>query len=350
MSKKKIAIIGHFGGREYFTDGQTVKTKILWDELSLATDRRLYRVDTYDRRHRPLRLLFRSLWAFLTAGDIVVLLSRNGMRMYFPILSFLSRVFGKRVYHDVIGGNLDASVTKYPKFKKYLNSFRVNWVETQGLKERMEAMGVTNCRVIPNFKRLDLQAIPAEGGFTEPYRFCTFSRVIREKGIEDAIAAVTAVNARHGRTVCRLDIYGKVDESYTEDFAKAVADAGETVCYKGVVPYDQSVKALSGYYALLFPTYWDGEGFPGTIVDAFSAGLPVIATRWNCNEEIITHGVNGFLYDRKTQSLADLLEKAMDGVGTWEAMQRNCLASARDFQPDRYIREMLREMEAAEKK
>ena len=30
---KKIAIIGHFGGNENILDGQTIKTKILYDEL-----------------------------------------------------------------------------------------------------------------------------------------------------------------------------------------------------------------------------------------------------------------------------------------------------------------------------
>ena len=33
MKKNKLGIIGHFGGNKKFLDGQTVKTKILYEEL-----------------------------------------------------------------------------------------------------------------------------------------------------------------------------------------------------------------------------------------------------------------------------------------------------------------------------
>ena len=45
----------------------------------------------------------------------------------------------------------------------------------------------------------------------------------------------------------------------------------------------------------MFPTTWKGEGFPGVIIDAYAAGLPVIATDWNLNKEIICEGENGFI-------------------------------------------------------
>lgn len=38
MKNNKIAIIGHFGGNEERLDGQTIKTKILYDELKSATE------------------------------------------------------------------------------------------------------------------------------------------------------------------------------------------------------------------------------------------------------------------------------------------------------------------------
>lgn len=38
----------------------------------------------------------------------------------------------------MIGGNLDVYISKYPKFKKYLNSFQINWVETEGMKRKLE--------------------------------------------------------------------------------------------------------------------------------------------------------------------------------------------------------------------
>ena len=54
MSKiKTIAMIGHFGGQENFTDGQTVKTKNLYKELSEQTDWEILIVDTYYKNKNP---------------------------------------------------------------------------------------------------------------------------------------------------------------------------------------------------------------------------------------------------------------------------------------------------------
>ena len=58
---------------------------------------------------------------------------------------------------------------------------------------------------------------------------------------------------------------------------------------------EKAYSTLSKYDCMLFPTYWKGEGFPGVVIDAFIAGLPVIATDWNMNTEIIKEGENGFI-------------------------------------------------------
>lgn len=44
---------------------------------------------------------------------------------------------------------------------------------------------------------------------------------------------------------------------------------------------------LRNYFALLFPTYFHGEGFAGCIIDAFFAGIPIIATDWLYNKDIV---------------------------------------------------------------
>jgi len=53
-----------------------------------------------------------------------------------------------------------------------------------------------------------------------PYKLCTFSRVLKEKGIEDAINAVIKVNTDCGREVCTLDIYGQIDENTKMRFGR----------------------------------------------------------------------------------------------------------------------------------
>lgn len=297
---RKIGIIGHFGGKENILDGQTIKTKILYSELDEATNWKIIKVDTYYKKKNPIKLLVDTFKCLFNTKDVIVLLSGNGMRFYFPLLTFFSRKFNTRVYHDVIGGNLDLYVSKYPKFEKYLNSFQVNWVETDGMKKRLEKQKIKNCEVMPNFKRLPIvRDNVKEKKFSEPYCFCIFSRVMKEKGIEDAINTIEEINKEARKTVCKLDIYGRIDNGYVKKFDEILQRVSPAICYKGTVPYDKSVDAIKDYYALLFPTHWNGEGFPGTIVDAFSAGIPLIATDWNCNGEILENGINGILYPNK---------------------------------------------------
>ena len=344
---RKIGIIGHFGGTENILDGQTIKTKILYNEINKATKWKIIKVDTYYKKRKPIKLFIDTFKCLLNTKDIIVLLSGNGMRFYFPLLSFFSRKFNTKIYHDVIGGNLDVYVSKYPKFEKYLNSFQVNWVETEGMKKGLIKQKIENCEVMPNFKRLPIvNGNMSQIEFLEPYCFCIFSRVMKEKGIEEAIEAIEEINEEVGRTICNLDIYGRIDDGYVKRFDEVLRRATPAVRYKGMVPYDKSVDTIKEYYALLFPTHWNGEGFPGTIVDAFSAGIPVIATDWNCNGEIVDNGINGILYpNEEIRTLKEAIECLVNNVRIIGKMKKNCIESAKQYQPDKYIRDIISRIE-----
>lgn len=343
-----IGIIGHFGGKYNFLDGQTIKTKILYEELLRATEWKIIKVDTYYKSHNPLKLMYDTTKCLLKTNKIFVLLSGNGMKFYFPLLSFCANIFKIKVYHDVIGGNLDTYIIQNPKFVKYLNSFIVNWVETEKLKYKISKLGINNCEVMPNFKRLSVVNI-SKHIQNEPYTFCIFSRIMKEKGIEIAIDAIESINNDAGRTICRLDIYGRVDEKYKDEFDNVLKKASKEIAYKGAVSYCQSVETIREYYALLFPTYWKGEGFPGTIIDAFSAGLPVVASDWNCNSEIIDNKVNGILFpNEENKDLKDSILWMINNKEEVYKMKKNCIVAAKKYQPDSYIKRIIYTVEGSD--
>lgn len=346
-NRKEIAIIGHFGGKENFLDGQTVKTQVLYSELLQHTDWHIQKVDTYYKHKNPMKLAVQLVIALLTTKDIIVITSQNGRRFFFPILFVFSRIIGTRVYHDVIGGRLGKFTVECPNFKKYLNSFKVNWVETASLKQELANLGVSNCEVLPNFKRLSPVKIEEIYGNTkEPYKLCTFSRVMKEKGIADAVDAVKAVNEQLGRTVYELDIYGQIDPNQTEWFSDLQKDFPEYVQYKGQVPFDKSVETLKNYFALLFPTYYDGEGFAGTLLDAMASGTPVIASDWKYNPEIVKEGKTGILYPARDQNaLVDRLHYAYQNVEKWNTMRYHCLEEAKKYQPEEVLKVIVEKIE-----
>ena len=87
---------------------------------------------------------------------------------------------------------------------------------------------------------------------------------------------------------------------------------------------------------MLFPTYWKGEGFPGVIIDAFVAGLPVIATDWNMNTEIIEEGVNGFIIEpNSSNALADKMQYVMQNREELKRISENNLDRVKDYHVDK---------------
>jgi len=84
----------------------------------------------------------------------------------------------------------------------------------------------------------------------------------------------------------------------------------KNISYKGILPYNNTNSFLKTYHALIFPTYYPGEGFAGCLIDAFSSGLPVLASNWMGNSEIIKDGINGLLFEPKSvNSLVQAIKK-----------------------------------------
>ena len=180
--------------------------------------------------------------------------------------------------------------------------------------------------------------------YDEPYKFCTFSRVMKEKGIEDAIDAVREINDEYQREVVSLDIYGPAEEAYMVHLNELLSQ-NATCRYCGVIPANESVEALKDYYALLFPTHWKHEGIPGTIIDALSAGVPVIARRWQYCDEMLKDGYTGLIYDfEQPEQLKTKIIYAINHKSDMMVMKRNCLKKAESYSEEHVIKQIIKEM------
>lgn len=328
-----------------FYDGQTVKTKNLADCLEEKFGcGRVVRIDTYGGVKRITQYLYELLMNVRHSENVIILPAQNGVKVLAPILLLFNGFFHKKLHYVVIGGWLPQFLEKRQWLARALKKFNGIYVETSTMKHLLDTQGFENVFVMPNCKKLTVlseEELVCPSGDT--YKLCTFSRVMKEKGIADAVDAVKTVNERFGRTVYELDIYGQIAPDQTEWFEKLQKDFPEYIRYKGMVPSDESVQVLKGYFALLFPTLFFTEGIPGTIIDAYAAGVPVVAAKWESFSDLVDEGITGFGYPMgDNQVLISVLEEIANNPSTLLGMKPACIQKAVQYTSDAAIN-MLRE-------
>lgn len=345
---KRIAIIGHFAdGREFF-DGQTVSTRLLRSEFNkqgFAKD--VLAVDVYQYKKRVVSILFCYMKALFTCSHIIVMLSGNGLGFFCPLIHYTNKLFHRKIFHRVIGGELDAFLTRNPKHIRYMNGFAVNWVQSETLVKRLNDLGLTNAKYLENFRNITSVELPNQiPPYEKPYRFCTFCRVSKAKGIGTAINAVAEVNRQLGAGTALLDIYGPIEPEYAEEFYALLEQNKDCAAYRGSVPSGDAVSALKDYYMHLFPSTWSGEGFPGTLIDCYNAALPTIASTWAYNAEYVREGELGYLYDWQNEELLD--QQIIRAINNPEAvikMKRLCLEEAKKYKCETVMAKIVAQME-----
>ena len=106
--------------------------------------------------------------------------------------------------------------------------------------------------------------------------------------------------------------------------------------------FQESSRVLQDYFAMLFPPFYASDGYPTATVDAFAAGLPVIASRWNYNEDIIRDHEDGILVDvGNVGQMVGALEEMAGNLALYEAMRINCVDRCVEYLPENAIAKVI---------
>lgn len=344
---KKVCIIGHFAFNKQMLDGQTIKTLNIYKALvnELGKDN-VSCIDTHGGKKILPMLFFQSVVAAFKHKNIIMLPAHNGIKFFAPLLALLSKVTSCKMHYVVIGGWLYSFLKEHHWLINNLKCFSGIYVETSSMNVNLEAMGFANVVVMPNFKFLHILK-PEElvYQYEEPFKLCTFSRVMKEKGIEDAIEAIKNINQSLGKVVYELDIYGQVDDGYKDQFNTIMSSVPSYIRYCGNVKYDKSTEVLKEYFLLLFPTKFYTEGIPGTIIDAYSAGVPVVCSQWENFSDLVDEGKVGYGYKFASDELRELLvEIYKSGIDKTNKMKKECVLKANECMPTRVIKIITKEL------
>lgn len=153
----------------------------------------------------------------------------------------------------------------------------------------------------PNFGVNEISVIPFED---RPNQYIFAGRLDKLKGIDILFEAWKQM----GDSTLTLIVCGT---GPMEDWCKEFIAKNKlyNIEMKGFVPNNEAKKLIANSKALILPTQWY-EGFPMTIVEAYSVGTPVIGSNIGNTGSVVEEGTTGsrFEYDSRS-SLVDAIRR-----------------------------------------
>lgn len=289
---KKVLYIATTADHRNRLDGETIKCRLLREYLQKIEDIELICVDTDNWKKHIFRLVFLIIKNFFVCDDIIVSSADNGAHI---VLNFFRKIkTHKNIYYFVIGGSLYRNIKNKKWNIKTYTSIKHIYVEAETLKIELNNLNINNISILNNFRKVE----PFKNNYkkTKKIKFVYYGRVIKEKGIEEAIKLVKRLNKE--KIMCELDIYGQCKPEYLDIISKLFEN---NIVYHGEIKPDNKTEyeILSQYDIFLFPTEYPGECLPGALIDCYIAGLAVIASNWKYANEYIENGKNGFIFEYK---------------------------------------------------
>lgn len=250
--------------------------------------------------------------------------SRDYLLLGFIVI-FIGKVFNKKTSLRKFGGEA-LNVYKNSKgIKKSALTFIFSNIDVLFFEikhvVRFFSKINTNCFWFPNVRNRIIEPdIPRN--FQKKFVF--ISHVRKEKGIDEIIDASKRLDKSY-----TIDIYGPIlDKKYTKEYFSKY-----NIAYKGALQSNEVLKTLNKYDVLLLPTYYKGEGYPGIIIEAYSLGIPILASTLHGIQEIVDVYKTGILIEPKN------VEELVNAIKyfnkeNYVALSQNAYKKFDDFKSD----------------
>ena len=284
-------------------------------------------VDTEKWRKNPL-VIFKLVCILAFVRNAKVVVSCEAMAPKVIIFLYYFRL-QKDVIYWVIGCDVVRRIGERelnPNHFAYLKSIVV---QSPKMVETLNSVGLRNAIYVPNSK--PVFALPKVEHPADETRFVFVSRIIPEKGCDLILNCVKRLNEEGLEDRFSVDFYGKIGPGY--DFESRISAFGN-VSYKSVLNLldKAGYEELSLYDVFLFPTFYKGEGFPGSVIDAYIAGLPIIASDWHFNKDVIQDGITGFVIPpQDEEALYGAMLSLVKDKTVLPQMRSNCLREAKRY-------------------
>lgn len=327
MKKPCIVIIGNEGNLKK-PNGQVVRTRTVRKTIEKKYDNQ-YEIVFINTAGKNILNLITAINIVKKAERIIIMPGPRSIGIVLRYLCMLN--VSNNVVHVAIGGWLPDCVNN--RIIKYESRFRAVLVQTNEIKNRLEQMGFNNVVHFPNYREKTNECIEMKTSVDLPSKFVFYSRVTRDKGIVEAIEAVK-IMINEGIQVS-LDIFGPIDSDILSIIDEECKNIPQ-INYGGVLHSGEILSTLAAFDCMLFPTEYEGEGFPGAVLESLMAGVPVIATDWKYNSEIVRDGETGILCGkRSTENLLKAIKRLRSDSGLYRNICKGAFVEGQNYSEEK---------------
>nr|WP_297347952.1 glycosyltransferase family 4 protein [uncultured Glaciecola sp.] len=215
--------------------------------------------------------------------------SKNGFVFYLPLCIIICKIFSKKIIVRKFGGDFFDIMKLHGNKSLTLKMLGIAdkvFFETKREIELYKSISKKdNVSWFPNCREFDTSPHLTSSLGSGPLKIVFVGEVKPDKGINVLLDSdLSDLNVQ-------IDVFGPLcDGIIKESFRR-----NSKISYCGILSRDVLTQTLSKYDCLILPTFYKGEGYPGVILEAFSAGLAIITTKWKAIPELITDEINGLL-------------------------------------------------------
>lgn len=287
--------------------GASVSLSQLIGSLQRRGDLEVQVVNTSGVRGHPvlavprfLRIVMSIIWKARCADVISLQPVPSGLPYIGPVVWLASRIWRKPLMIRMFGGievhEVGGIHGRLAQF--FVRASDIYLVETKAMIDIASKAGVRRVEWYPTGRPMEFDVSSVNGRAGQCKRFVFVGHVKPEKGVNQIIA-------QSGRLPegVSIDLYGPLlDGMSASDFSNL-----DRIDYKGVIRSDDVLNVLSTYDALLLPSFWPGEGYPGVLFEAMAVGLPIITTRWRSIPELVDDSCGILIEPRNTEALQEAI-------------------------------------------
>lgn len=311
--------------------GDTMKNQLFLDRFTEVFDK-VFTVDTKEWKQKPWILLGLAVKLLMHhKAKIIISANPNSADKLIRIIKKFR--LPNDVFYWVVGGSFHKMIKEGKFSASTYSSLKGIFVQGHTMADVLHEAGlkavyVPNSKLITHYGDKHIKR-------DKKTHFVFLSRIEEYKGCTDIIKSVDILNKEGYQGKFDVTFYGNKSETpkYTEKF-HALVESHQEVSYKGLLNLrdTKNYDELAYYDVMLFPTYWHGEGFPGIVIDAYISSLPIIASDWNLNKDIIEDGKTGWIIPvHDVSALAEKMKYVIDNPTIVLEMAAKCRKKASEY-------------------